>query len=73
MNQRVPLVQYRYTVLSEPADEGGFILTCPALPGLVTEGDTTEEARAMAEHAVKAYVLSLRKDHLPIPPSPPLV
>jgi antitoxin HicB len=27
----------RYTVLFEPAEEGGYVVTCPALPGLVTE------------------------------------
>ena len=57
----------KYTVLFEPAEEGGFVVTCPALPGLVTEGDTLEEARAMAEDAIRGYIESLRKDHLPIP------
>jgi predicted RNase H-like HicB family nuclease len=61
------MVEYSYTVLFEPAEEGGFIVTCPALPGLVTEGDTLEEARAMAQDAIRAYLESLRKDHLPIP------
>lgn len=40
------MTEYSYTVLFEPAEEGGFVVTCPALPGLVTEGDTLEEARA---------------------------
>jgi predicted RNase H-like HicB family nuclease len=40
---------------------------CPVLPGLVTEGDTLEEARALAQDAIRAYIESLRKDHLPIP------
>lgn len=61
------MAEYSYTVLFEPADEGGFVVTCPALPGLVTEGDTMEEARAMAQDAIRAYIESLRKDHLPIP------
>lgn len=59
--------EYRYTVLFEPDDDGGFVVTCPALPGLVTEGDTLQEAREMAEDAIRAYVESLRKDGLPIP------
>ena len=61
------MAEYSYTVLFEPAEEGGFVVTCPALPGLVTEGDTLEEARAMAQDAIRAYIESLRKDHLPIP------
>ena len=60
-------MEYRYTVLFEPAEEGGFTVTCPALPGLVTEGDSLEEAREMAADAIRGYIESLRKDHLPIP------
>jgi antitoxin HicB len=59
--------EYRFTVLFEPAEEGGYVVTCPALPGLVTEGDTLEEARDMAQDAIKAYLESLHKDGHPIP------
>ncbi len=58
---------YTFTMLFEPAEEGGYVVTCPALPGLVTEGDTMEEAREMAEDALRLYLESLRKDGLPIP------
>ncbi len=54
-------IEYRYTVVYEPAEEGGYMVTVPALPGLVTEGDTLEEARAMAEDAIRGYLESLRK------------
>ena len=67
------MAEYSYTVLFEPAEEGGFVVTCAALPGLVTEGDTLEEARAMAQDAIRGYIESLRKDHLPIPSGKPLV
>lgn len=66
MKKRIETVN-SYTVLFEPAEEGGYVVTCPALPGLVTEGDTLEEARKMARDAVRAYLRSLRKDGLPIP------
>jgi len=59
--------EYRFTVLYEPAEEGGYVVTCPALPGLVTEGETLDEAREMARDAIRAYVESLKKDGLPIP------
>jgi predicted RNase H-like HicB family nuclease len=59
---------YTFTMLFEPAEEGGYVVTCPALPGLVTEGDTMEEARKMAEDALRAYLESLKKDGLAIPP-----
>jgi predicted RNase H-like HicB family nuclease len=61
------MAEYSYTVLFEPAAEGGYVVTCPALPGLVTEGDTLEEARAMAADAIRAYLQSLQKDGQPIP------
>jgi antitoxin HicB len=67
------MTEYRYTVLFEPAEEGGFVATCPALPGLVTEGDTLEEARQMAHDAIRGYLESLHKDGQPIPiDRPPL-
>jgi antitoxin HicB len=64
--------ELRYTVLFEPAEEGGYVVTCPALPGLVTEGDTLEEARAMARDAIRGYMESLAKDGLSAPGDVPL-
>jgi len=64
--------EYNYTALFELAEEGGFIVTFPALPGVITEGDTLEEARAMAAEAVCGYLESLAKDGLPAPAEDPL-
>jgi antitoxin HicB len=64
-----PREEYSFTVLFEPAEEGGYVVKCPALPGLVTEGDTLEEARVMAQDAIRAYLESLRKDGLCVPHS----
>lgn len=63
--------QYRYTVLFEPAEEGGYVVTCPSLPGLITEGDTLPEARANAAEAIRGYLEALAKDGEPIPPEDP--
>jgi predicted RNase H-like HicB family nuclease len=60
--------EYSFTVFFEPAEEGGYVATCPALPGLVTEGDTLEEARENARDAIAGYLESLAKDGLQ-PPS----
>ena len=65
--ETVETKEYRFTVLFEPAEGGGYVVTCPALPGLVTEGDTLEDARAMAQDAIRAYLESLQKDGHPIP------
>ncbi|HXW84737.1 MAG TPA: type II toxin-antitoxin system HicB family antitoxin [Candidatus Binataceae bacterium] len=75
MKQRQKLEKVRdfyFTVLFEPAEEGGYVVTCPALPGLVTEGDTLKEARAMARDAIAGYVASLRAEGLPVPRDKPL-
>jgi predicted RNase H-like HicB family nuclease len=58
---------YTFTMLFEPAEEGGYVVTCPALPGLVTEGNTMEEARSMAEDALRLYLETLIEDGMPIP------
>ena len=63
--------EHSYTVHFEPAEEGGYVVTCPALPGVVTQGETLEEARAMAEDAIRGYLESLVKDGLSIPPDTP--
>ena len=37
---------YRVPLLFTPQPEGGFTVTSPVLPELVTEGDTLDEAYA---------------------------
>ena len=48
--------EFQYTAVFEPAEEGGYTVTVPALPGLVTEGDTFEEARSMVEEAIRGML-----------------
>jgi antitoxin HicB len=58
---------FDFTVVLEPQPEGGFTVSVPALPEVVTEGDTEVEALQMAEDAIRA-VIEYRKDHgIPIP------
>lgn len=47
---------YRVPLILEPQPEGGFTVTSPALPELVTEGDTIDEAYANAQDALAAVV-----------------
>lgn len=58
---------YSFTILIEPNDPDGYLVTCPALPGLVTQGDTLDEAYEMAQDAIQAYVESLIDDGEPVP------
>ncbi|HEX9835323.1 MAG TPA: type II toxin-antitoxin system HicB family antitoxin [Alphaproteobacteria bacterium] len=50
-----------YTVVLEPQPEGGFTVLVPALPEVVTEGDTEEEALRMAIEAIE-LALDYRRD-----------
>ena len=64
---RFAMTQYKYTVIFEPAEEGGYTVIVPALPGLVTEGDSLEEAKEMVKDAIKCYLESLKKKRYPLP------
>ena len=59
----------KFLVYLEAAEEGGYIVTCPELPGCVTQGETVEEALTMIKDAIQGYITSLRKHGEPIPPS----
>lgn len=45
-----------YTFVFNPEPEGGYTVTCPALPGLVTYGETLDEARTMARDAMEGLI-----------------
>jgi len=45
-----------YTVILEPDEEGGFVVHVPALPEVCTQGDTEEEALAMAKEAIELAI-----------------
>lgn len=66
----VTAIERTYTVVFQPCERGyGYTVTCPALPGVVTEGDTLDAARANAREAIELYLESLQEDGLPIPDS----
>ena len=52
---------YKIPLVLEEQPEGGYTVTCPGLPELVTEGDSIEEAIANAADALKA-VIELRAE-----------
>lgn len=57
MKQKV----YQYTAVFESNKNGGYTVTVPALPGLVTEGSDLKEAKNMAEDAIICYLEGLKK------------
>lgn len=58
---------FTYTIHLEPAEEGGYVVTVPALAGCVTEGDTYEQAIANAHEAIEGFIEALVKAGEPIP------
>lgn len=47
---------YKVPLLLAPQPEGGFTITSPALPELVTEGDTADEALDNVRDALAAVI-----------------
>ena len=47
-----------YSIVLEPLQEGGFLVHVPALPEVVTGGDTEDEAMAMAKDAIEMVLAS---------------
>jgi len=58
----------RYTVLLDPDDEdGGYTVTVPALPGVVTQGDTVDQCLERAREAIGLHIEGLLARGLPVP------
>ncbi|MBP3691168.1 MAG: type II toxin-antitoxin system HicB family antitoxin [Schwartzia sp.] len=64
-------MKYVYPAIFEEAQEGGYIVTFPDIGG-ATEGDTIEDALAMAEDALCFALACMEDDHdkVPTPTSP---
>jgi antitoxin HicB len=58
---------YEHTAFFEANERGGYTVTVPALPGLVTEGNDLEHARDMAKDAIRCYIEGLKKAKESIP------
>ena len=52
----------RYPVLLEACEEGGYTVSCPALPGCISEGDSYEEALENIKDAIRVYLRGLAKE-----------
>ena len=45
-----------FTIILEPAEEGGYIVTVPALPEVATCGDSRDEAINNAREAIELAI-----------------
>lgn len=58
---------YKIPLLLSPQPEGGFTVTSPLLPELVTEGDTLDDALMNARDALAAVVEAYEDLGRPLP------
>jgi antitoxin HicB len=66
--RRYPMRIYDFKVLLEPDDEvGGYVVTCPALPGCYTQGDTIDQALENIKEAILLCLEDLEAQNQPIP------
>ena len=49
---------YRLPLVLEPQPEGGYTITCPLLPELITEADTLDEVFPNVSDALMAVIES---------------
>lgn len=60
--------EHSYTIHLLPEPEGGFTVRVPALPPVVTYGETYEKALANAREAIEAVLDVYRDEGIEIPP-----
>ncbi len=58
----------KYKVEIERDEDGVFVVSCPALPGCVSQGETRDAALENIPGAIKGYIQSLKKHGEAIPP-----
>ena len=56
-----------YTVIVHGAEEGGYWVEVPALPGCFSQGETVDEALANVREAIELHVESLKEEGREIP------
>lgn len=60
-------MQYKIPLMLAPQPEGGYTVTSPLLPELLTEGDTVEEALENVKDALAAVVETYQDLGRPLP------
>jgi predicted RNase H-like HicB family nuclease len=56
-----------YLVIYEQAEDGGWGVYVPDLPGCTSHGDTREEAERNIPEAIQLYLAQLERHGLPVP------
>lgn len=59
--------EYRFTIIIEPCEEGGYFAMCPALPGCHVEGETYEETLSEMRLAIDAFIEDYIEEGVAVP------
>ena len=58
----------KYTAIFEPdREDGGYVVSIPALPGCLSQGETFEEAAVNIKEAAELYLEVLKEKNEEIP------
>ena len=58
---------YKLPLILEPQPEGGYTITCPLLPSLITEADTLEDIMPNVSDALSAIIEAHHDLNKPLP------
>ncbi len=56
-----------YTFVIHKAEEGGYWVEVPVLPGCYSQGETVEEAVTNVQEAIEAHIAALKQDGQEVP------
>ena len=56
-----------YTILYHRAEEGGYWIEVPALPGCYSQGEKMEDAIINIKEAIELHLAALKEESLEIP------
>lgn len=62
-----PAMASKRQVLLRPGEEGWWVVTCPSLPGCVSQGKTKAEAIKNIKEAIQVYIDTLEDLGEPVP------
>lgn len=58
---------YKLPLILEPQPEGGYLVTCPLLPELITEGEDVQDALQNANDALASIIEAFQQLNQPLP------
>jgi predicted RNase H-like HicB family nuclease len=68
-SETITTLDAQYVCMFSPEPEGGYTVTCPALPEVVTYGVTLEQARHNAKEAIELVLESYQEEGRTLPES----